>query len=154
MRTFVLFFLAALLAVGSGCSTSDRRWPDRRPPRRIDWQEPVSVMRGFFAAKKRGDWKSAYLCCDYEETLPKEERATIKKMWKAESGKWAVEYQHTFWIMTAQGYRDDTALVSILVARRDPITHALSPGETYLERLKKYKNKWKVTGFLASEEPE
>jgi len=111
-------------------------------------------MRGFFAAKKRGDWKSAYLCCDYEETLPKEERATIKKMWKAESGKWAVEYQHTFWIMTAQGYRDDTALVSILVARRDPITHALSPGETYLERLKKYKNKWKVTGFLASEEPE
>jgi len=154
VKRFLLFCIAALLAVGFGCSTAPRRAPDKRPPRKIDWQDPVSVMRGFFHAKKSGDWKTAYRCCDYEETLPKEERERIKKKWKAECKRWPIDYQNTYWIMTAQGYKDDIALVRILVSRRDPITHALKPGETYQEKLKKYKDEWKITDFLASEDDE
>ena len=154
MRKFLLFSLAALLAVGFGCSRDLRRGISKRPKRRIDWQDPVSVMRGFLSAKKRGDWQTAYRCCDYDETLPKEERARIKKKWKEECKRWPIEYANTFWIINSQHYRGDAALVTILVSRRDPITHALSPGETYEEKLKRYKDKWKITQLLAAETTE
>ncbi len=125
-----------------------------RPTRRIDWQDPVSVMRGFFFAKKNGDWMAAYSCCDYEETLPEEETKKIREKWKAESQQWPIDYRNTFWNVTARSFKDDVALVSILVARRDPVTHALTPGETYLAKLKKYKGKWKMTSLLPAEEPQ
>lgn len=154
MKKLQLLSLAILLSMGFGCSIGPDKGFSGRPTRRIDWQDPVSVTRGFFAAKKRGDWKAAYSCCDYEETLPKEERKRIKEKWKAESQRWPIDYRNTFWIMTAQGIKDDVALVRILVSRRDPITHALTPGETYLEKLKKYKGKWKMTSLLPPEEPQ
>ncbi len=154
MKKQMLLVIAVLLTVGFGCSTGLPTQRKARPPRRIDWEDPISVTRGFFAAKKRGDWKTAYRCCDYEETLPREERRRIKARWKAESKEWPVDYRHTFWILSGVADKDGMALVKILVSRRDPITHALRPAETYQEKLKKYKNRWKITSLLPAEEPE
>jgi len=152
VKVFSFFMVMVLLASGWGCAGVSRREAPSRPTRRIDWEDHISVMRGFLAAKKRGDWQTAYRCCDYDETLPKEERARIKEKWKEESKTWLVEYANTFWSITGQAYYGETAVVRILVSRRDPITRALTPGEVYQEKLKKYKGKWKITSLLAPEE--
>ncbi len=154
MRKLLLWFLTTLLAISFGCTTGLRRETYRRPPRKIDWQDPVSVMRGFLAAKKNGDWRTAYRCCDYDETLPKQEREKIKRKWKEECERWPIDYANTLWIITDRSYDADTAVVRIVVSRRNPITHELNPGETYKEKLKKYKDAWKISGFLAPETPE
>ncbi len=154
MRRFPLFCLTALVAVSFGCGTGLRRDSGSRGPWRVDWQDPVSVMRGFLRAKKAGDWQKAYRCCDYDETLPKEQCRSIKEKWKAECKRWPIDYANTFWIITRQDYRGETAVVRILVSRRDPITRALKRGETYEEELKKYKDKWKITNPLAAETSE
>ncbi len=112
------------------------------------------MMRGFHSAKRRGDWRAAYNCCDYDETLSKDKRAEIKKKWKEESKNWPVDYMNTFWVITSSDYDRETARLRILVSRRNPITHALNPGETYEETLKKYKDKWKLTNPLLSKPPE
>jgi hypothetical protein len=119
----------------------------------MDWRDPVSVMRGFLRAKKRADWRTAYSACDYDETLPREERAKIKKKWKEDCRTWPLEYADTYWEIQGRRFDGETALVRILVSRRDPITRSLQPGEIYEERLKRYKDKWKITNPLA-ESPE
>ena len=150
---FVKRFLVPLLLlpviVGLGCSTGLRRRTPKRPPRKIYWDEPVSVVRGFLSAKRTGDWRKAYRCCDYDETLPKPERAGIKKKWKAECKRWPAHYATTFWAITGQDFEGENAAVRILVSRRNPLTGELRPGETYQEILKKYKGKWKITNPLA-----
>jgi hypothetical protein len=154
MRRFALFCLTALLAVSFGCSRGVKRPIGSRAPWRIDWQDPVSVTRGFLRAKKAGDWQKAYRCCDYEETLPKAECKRIKEKWKEEYRRWPIDYANIYWIITRQDYRGQTAVVTILVSRRDPITHELKPGETYQEELKRYKDKWKITNPLVAETSE
>jgi hypothetical protein len=111
-------------------------------------------MRAFHYAKKSGDWRTAYRCCDYDETLPKEARARIKKKWREESRKWPAEYADAYWEITSRDFRDDTAVVRVHAFQRDPITRALRPGDIYEEKLKRYKDKWKITSFLPPETTE
>jgi len=148
VKRFLFLGLIPLILVSFGCTRSFRPPPSRRPPFRIDWQDPVSVMRGFLRAKKRGDWPTAYRACDYDETLAGKERAKIKKRWKEECKKWPLEYADTFWEIRSRHFDSETAVVRILVSRRNPITGELRPGEIYEERLKLYKDKWKITNLL------
>ena len=146
-RLLILAFLPLVLAA-TGCTTGPPPPPYRRPPFKIDWQDPVSVMRGFLRAKKNGDWRTAYNACDYDEALPKQERANIKKKWKEESRRWPLEYADIYWQIEDRRFEDETAIVRILVSRRKPITGELRPGEIYEETLKRYKDKWKITSRL------
>jgi hypothetical protein len=149
VRRFLFFAIALLLLTGLGCTPSSPPVPYKRPPFHMDWQDPVSVMRGFLRAKKRGDWQTAYSACDYDQTLPREERAKIKKKWKQDCRKWPLEYADTFWQIENRRFDGETAVLRLLVSRRDPITGKLEPGEIYEERLKQYKGKWKITNPLA-----
>jgi hypothetical protein len=153
VRRYTLCLALAALAVGVGCSTSPRRGP-YNPPRKIDWKDPVSVVRAFFSAKRAGDWQTAYRCCDYEETLSREERDAIKKKWKEECKRWPRDYADTSWIPTGRRYERDAATVAIMVSHRDPITRRLQPTITYEEKLKRYNGKWKITYLLAEESSE
>lgn len=105
-------------------------------------------MRGFLRAKKNGDWRTAYSACDYDDTLSKQEKASIKKKWKEESKRWPLEYVDIYWQIEDRRFDAETAVVRILVSRRDPITRELRPGEIYEETLKRYKSKWKITSPL------
>ncbi len=153
MKRFLLVTFLTLLTLDLGCTRGLKPPASARPKRTIDWQDPVSVMRGFLAAKRAGDWRTAYRCCDYDETLPKEEKARIKKNWKEECKNWPIEYMDTFWAITGRDYVGETASVRILVSHRNPITSELKPGETYEERLKLYNGKWKITNPLPPETP-
>ena len=154
MKRLLVFSAFSALLLGSGCTTGLRGTPSARPPGIIDWQNPVSVMRGFLSAKKRGDWRTAYRCCDYKETLSKDQQARIKKKWKQESKNWPFEYVNTYWDLTETDYDRATARVRILVYRRDSLTRGLKPGETYEETLKKNKDEWKITSLLAGKPPQ
>jgi hypothetical protein len=151
MRKLLPSLVLGFLIIEFGCSTGLKPGPSQRPPRTIDWQDPVSVVRGFLSAKRRADWKTAYRCCDYDQTLPKEEQARIKKKWKAECEKWPADYADTFWAITSRQQEGDVAFVRILYSRRDPITGKLDPAVTYEEKLKKYGDEWKITNLLAEE---
>jgi hypothetical protein len=148
VKRLLILVLLPLVLTAAGCTGSRPQPVSRRPPFKIEWQDPVSVMRGFLRAKKTGDWRTAYSACDYEETLPKEMRANIKKKWKEESKRWPLEYADTYWQITERRFDAETAVVRILVSRRNPITGELRPGEMYEETLKKYKDKWKITSPL------
>lgn len=153
MRSWRISVLFPLVLIAAGCTTGPTHPPYRRPPFRIDWQEPLSVMRGFLRAKKNGDWRTAYSACDYDETLPKPAKADIKKKWKEESKRWPLEYADTYWQIEDRRFDNETAVVRILVSRRNPITGELRPGEIYEETLKKYKDKWKITSPLVESSP-
>ena len=85
----VILVFAALtgsLAALSGCRgraglPRRRETPPPKPlgPVEIEWSSPGSVVEGFFDAKKRGDWRKAFGCCDFAERLGADEAKKIRQ---------------------------------------------------------------------------
>ena len=142
---------ALLLAAVGGClsrrPTTKTPQPRKPEPIEIDWADPGSVVEGFFDAKKRGDWKKAYGCCDFEERLTPEEAKQIRNEWKEEASTWPETYRGTRWFITSADIRGDYALVSVVrVQRVGPGT--LDAEKTGFEELcKRYGDQWKITEF-------
>jgi hypothetical protein len=146
----------ALLAVVffgtiAGC-LSPRRVPPRPKPAelepiQIDWSDPGSVVEGFFDAKKRGDWRKAYGCCDFEERLGRDEATSIRNEWKKEARTWPEAYGDSHWFIADTQTRGDYAIVSVVRVRR------VGPGAMDAERTgfeelcKRYGDRWKMTEF-------
>jgi hypothetical protein len=142
---------ALLLAAIGGCMS---RRPATEPPKprplepiEIDWADPGSVVEGFFDAKKRGDWKKAYSCCDFEERLGPKEAKNIRDEWKQEAPTWPATYRGTRWFIASADIRGEYALVSVVqVAYRGPGT--LDAEHTGFDELcKRYGDRWKITEF-------
>ena len=157
----VALLIAGLVGVmASGCFT--RRPPERpkpKPPKlepiKIDWSDPGSVVEGFFDAKKRGDWKKAFSCCDYVEALGEKEAATIRTAWKKEAHEWPRMYRDSIWfIAAAPDVDEETGMAAVDVVRIDYI----GPGSEdakhtgFVELCKRYGDTWKITTFIVPDE--
>lgn len=145
-----LLLVVFLTAVG-GCGTHPPRQANAQPdkvtvkPLEIDWSVPASVVDGFFDAKKRGDWRKAYDCCDFEERLGKKEAKAIREEWKRDSKSWPDDYAHTLWIVEDYEAEGDYALVG--VTRIDyGAPGTLDEKRVGFEEIcKRYGKRWKIT---------
>jgi hypothetical protein len=165
---FVRTALAALLAAGligviaSGCLTPTppsqaKPRPRKLEPINIDWSDPASVVEGFFDAKKRGDWKKAFSCCDYVEALGEKEAAKIRDAWKKEAREWPTMYRSSSWFIAAPPDIDEeTGMAAVDVVRIDSV----GPGGQdtthtgFVELCKRYGDTWKITTFVVPGEDE
>ena len=148
-----------MLAAGGGCGSQPRRRPNPKPkpvkdePVEIDWSVPASVVDGFFDAKKRGDWRKAYSCCDFEERLGKQEAKKIRQEWKREAPLWPEMYAHSLWIVEDYETEGDYALVGVTTIEYGG-PGALGEKRTGFEELcKRYGKRWKITEFTESDLP-
>ncbi len=151
-RSIATAALAALLlgAIG-GClprrTTTKPPTPTKLEPIEIDWADPGSVVEGFFDAKKRGDWRKAYRCCDFEERLTPEEAKKIRDDWKQDAPTWPEACRNTRWFIADAEIRGDYALVSV-VRMRSIGPGALDAEKTGFDELcKRYGDHWKITEF-------
>jgi len=143
-------FVALLLGAIGGClprrTTSTPR-PAKLKPIDIDWTDAGSVVEGFFDAKKRGDWKKAYSCCDFEERLGSEEAKKIRDEWKQDAANWPEDCRNIRWLIADVETRDDLALVTV-VRVRNIGPGALDAEKTGFDELcKRYGDRWKITEF-------
>jgi hypothetical protein len=155
----ILLMAAMLMAVG-GCTSEPQKRPKPKPkpaknePIRIDWASPASVVEGFFDAKKRGDWRKAYNCCDFEQRLSKEEAKQIRDEWKREAHLWPDMYANSSWFIAEFEAEGDIALVSVVHVEYG------GPGELdetrtgFDELCKRYGERWKITEFTLPPERE
>lgn len=157
----VILLLAALtgsLAALAGCR-GQVRLPRRREtpapeplgPVEIDWSSPGSVVEGFFDAKKRGDWRKAFDCCDFVERLGAAEAKKIRREWKKDAPAWPDRYRDSTWIILDETIERDIAIVSVAHIRWVG-PGALDTKRTGFEELcKLYAGRWKITEFVVPE---
>ncbi|MBN1917475.1 MAG: hypothetical protein JW889_06160 [Verrucomicrobia bacterium] len=158
-RVLVVLLATGLIgSVATGCFLLSRP-PDEPAPKplklepiKIDWSDPASVVEGFFDAKKRGDWKKAFSCCDYVETLGDKEAARILAAWKKEASEWVTMYRYSMWFIAAAPDIDEqTGMAAVSVVRIDSTgPGAMDTKRTgFVELCKLYGDKWKITTFIA-----
>lgn len=154
MKLLRAALIVALCAGVVGCRAL-RRVPDKKtppPPKplepiEIDWADPGSVVEGFFDAKKRGDWRKAFSCCDFEERLGAEEAKKIRDEWKKEAPTWPDTYRFSDWIIIEATVRGDYALVSVEHIERAGPGGLEAKQSGFDELLKHYGKRWKITEF-------
>jgi hypothetical protein len=149
--TVGLVLAALFLSSVAGCMPRRPRNPKSKPaklePIEIDWNDPGTVVEGFFDAKKRGDWRKAFSCCDFEERLGAEEAKKIRDQWKSEASTWPDAYSRSQWFILDMTISGDYALVSVVHIRY------VGPGTrddertTFDELCKRYSDRWKITEF-------
>ncbi len=122
--------------------------PQKLEPIEIDWSDPGSVVEGFFDAKKRGNWRKAFGCCDFEERLGAEEAQKIRNEWKEEAPGWPDMYRNSQWLILDATIKGQHALVSVMHIQY------VGPGSLddkrtgFEELLKRYGDRWKITEFV------
>jgi hypothetical protein len=147
-----LLTAAAMMALG-GCGSQPRTRPKPKPkpakdePVEIDWSSPASVVDGFFDAKKRGDWRKAYSCCDFEERLSKEEAREIRDEWKREAKQWPEMYANSLWIVQDFETDGDYALVAVVLIESGGLGSTAEERTGFEELCKLYDKRWKITEF-------
>jgi len=142
--------------LSAGCAPSPpQRKPTPKPrklePVQIDWSDPASVVEGFFDAKKRGDWKKAFSCCDYEQTLGKKEADKIRNAWQKEARNWPDMYRDSIWLIAAPPDIDEELGIAVVdVARLDYTGPGSEDVEQtgFAELCKLYGDTWKITSFI------
>jgi len=146
-----LVFILVCVVAGCGGGRQTRRTkqgkPVELPPVKIIWSEPISVVEGFFDAKKRGDWRKAFDCCDFEERLGAEEAKKIRAEWKKEAPEWPRMYRYSRWFVIDGATEGDYALVSV----RHIEWVGPGTGDTkstgFEDLLKRYGDRWKISDF-------
>ena len=158
----VLRTVLALLLVGTvaGCFGLRQPRPTRpgKPkelgPIEIVWSDPGSVVEGFFDAKKRGDWRKAFECCDFKERLGAEEAKRIRSEWKKEARDWPAMHEKSQWYIASAVIHEDLAQVSVKHVRW------VGPGmydtatTGFEELVKLYGERWKMSDFELEFVPE
>ena len=149
--TLVLLLAAVFLSSVAGCLPRRPGKPKPKPaelePIEIDWSDPGSVVEGFFDAKKRGDWRKAFGCCDFEERLGAKEAGKIRAEWKKEAKTWPDAYRESQWVILGATVKGDHAFVSVVHIRyMGP--GALDEKRTGFDELcKRYGDRWKISEF-------
>ena len=143
--------IVVFLAAAGGCGSPPRRRPEPKPvkdePVEIDWSVPASVVDGFFDAKKRGDWRKAYSCCDFEERLGKREAKKIRQEWKREAALWPEMYARSLWVVEDYETEGDYALVGVTTIEYGPPGTLDEKRTGFEEVCKRYGKRWKITEF-------
>jgi hypothetical protein len=132
-----------------------RRVPEKKEPKppkplgpvKINWGDPGSVVEGFYDAKKRGDWRKAFSCCDFEERLGAEEANKIREEWKKEAPAWPEMYQDSQWLIVDETIHGDFALVSVELIRWSGPAALESERSGFDELVERYGERWKITEF-------
>ncbi len=150
LRTVLVLLLVGTVA-GCGAVRRPRQTPPRKPkelgPIEIVWSDPGSVVEGFFDAKKRGDWRKAFECCDFKERLGAEEAKRIRAEWKKEAHDWPAMHERSQWYIAGVAIQDNLAQVSVKHIRWvGPGMHdtAITGFE---ELVKLYGDRWKISDF-------
>ena len=158
MKMFCVALVLVLAGTLAGCGNVRR---SRRPPPEklkapeeieIDWNDPGSVVEGFFDAKKRGNWRKAFKCCDFKERLGAKEAKKIRKEWRKEARSWPTMYDGHKWFIVDATIRGELALVSVRHLRWvGPGIHD-SKNTGFDELLKRYGDRWKISDFVVTPE--
>jgi hypothetical protein len=147
--------LTVVLCVSlAGCFGSPRVRAKKEPkppkplgPVKIVWSDPGSVVEGFFDAKKRGDWRKAFSCCDFEERLGAAEAAKIREDWKKEAPSWPEMYRNSQWLIVDETVREEYALVSVELIQYSGLAALESERSGFDELVKRYGEVWKISEF-------
>jgi hypothetical protein len=142
--------LAWALIIVCGC-TGMREQPDHVDPfeymypSEVEWDKPDRVLKAFYGAKKRGDWKKAFEICDFNEVLPRKEAKRIRGEWKADSANWEKRYKYRNYYVAVKEQTGTTTLLSVTELYPDRNAKEGVGRADYEETMKLYGKRWKLT---------
>ena len=123
-----------------------------RYPKKVEWKKPEQVLKSFYGAKKRGDWQKAFSICDFNETLSSAEAKNIREQWKKDSTSWKSRYMFRDYYVVERERSKDTATM-IVMEFYDSKDEKNGVGkDEYVETMKKYGGKWKLSAALPKDE--
>ena len=158
MRKVLLLMTAIVFAAGclpGGVRKEDKVDPfDYMYPKHVDWDNPEEVLKSYYGAKKRGDWKKAFRICDFTEVLPRAEADRIKKEWKEDSVNWGDRYMFHDWYVVEKERKGDVATMSVMHFYTSRAAKRGVAQANYDEVLKLYGKKWKLVAAFPVEEVE
>ena len=145
-KTILSFFLVLSIA---GCTAMREKEDKVDPynymyPKKVKWDEPKEVLKAFYGAKKRGDWKKAFEICNFNETRNKQEIRRIKEDWKKDSAKWEVRYKFHDWHVSEKKEGKDSFVFFVTEFKSIPDPKKRSKMTDYEETMKLYGKKWKL----------
>ena len=155
-RSLILF---AVIIAMTGCAgmreKEDSVDPfDYKYPKRVEWKDPENVLKAYYGAKKRGDWKKAFDICDFKEVLPDDKAKKIRKSWEEDSVEWIARYKyHDYYVIEKERTADT---VTMLVTEFYPAKGGVrNTGQAnYRETMKLYEKKWKLVAAGTLKDPE
>jgi len=151
MKAPYVMLAIVLSAVVVGCAPRHKEpEPQTLEPIPINWNNPGSVVEGFFDAKKRGDWRKAFDCCDFKERLGGEEAKKIRAEWKRDAPTWPNRYRDSQWVILDETIRGNHALVSVILIEGEGNSVDDLKRSGFDELLKRYGKRWKITEFPRS----
>ena len=153
MNRALSLFLIILLIFGCGKpKPKDIDVFEYRYPKKVEWDKPEQVLKSFYGAKKRGDWQKAFSICDFEEVMPKKEAQAIREQWKNDAPKWKDRYMFRDYYVVERERDNDTARM-IVMEFYDSKDEPGGVGRAeYVEIMKKYGNRWKLSFETPSDE--
>ncbi len=125
-------------------------------PMRIEWDDPQQVLKSFYGAKKRGDWKTAFSICNFAEALPRAEAKRIREEWKKDSINWNDRYLFHNWYVVEIEREDGRAIMVVTEFYASKTAEKGTAQADYNEVMALYGKKWKLVADLPlnEEEPE
>jgi hypothetical protein len=158
MRRVLVLITAIVFVAGclpDGARRRDKVDPfDYMYPKEVDWGNPEQVLKSYYGAKKRGDWKKAFRICDFAEVLPREEADKIREEWKKDSVNWSERYLFQDWYVVEKERKGDTAVMAVMHLYASREAEKGTAQANYSEVLKLYGKKWKLVAALSVEEGE
>ena len=153
-----LIILAVVVAM-TGCTWMREKEDivdpfDYKYPQRVEWDDPERVLKAYYGAKKRGDWKKAFEICDFEEVLPKDKAKRIRESWEEDSAEWPSRYKyHDYYVIEKQRTADTaTLLVTEFYPSRGGVKNTAQAN--YSEMMRLYGKKWKLVAAGVLADPE
>ena len=144
-----LFVFTLVLLFFAGC-TQMRQKPDKVDPfeymypKKVEWDDPVQVLKSYYGAKKRGDWKKAFDICDFGETRSPQEIRQIKEDLKTDSVEWPERYKYHDWRVSKRKMGGETCVLLVTEMRSIHDPKRKAEMRDYEETMKLYGKKWKL----------